>query len=279
MNVNKIHLSIITLSYNQGNYIYQNIDSVRNYLNSGVEHIFIDPGSQDGSREKINSYFESYPNVVRVFEPDSGPADGLNKGLQIARGDWISILNADDYYTDGSLSKFLNSNLQFDKYDIFYGYGTLLQESTFKKIHVGRLNLRNFASGQQQIFQPSIFFRKQKIMDTNIVFNKLNNTCWDAEFIFDLMKYGNAKVKRLPVHFAVFRLYPNSISGSQNNLEQYQKDIAEITRKAKIGRNHVRDKYVNSFEKNTLVMLGKKIIVKIIRIKYLLEIYLLKFIK
>jgi glycosyltransferase involved in cell wall biosynthesis len=277
--MNKIHLSIITLSYNQANFIFQNISSVKSHLNSGVEHIFIDPGSQDGSREIINSYFESHPNVVRVFEPDTGPGNGLNKGIQIARGEWIAILNADDYYVDGSLSKFLSVISKSNKYDILYGYGILLEGSTLRKIHVGRLNLRNFALGQQQIFQPSIFFRKSKIIETNTIFNELNNTCWDAEFIFDLIKYGSAKVKRLPVHFSVFRLHPNSISGSQENFHQYQKDIEEITRKAKIGRNYKWDRCVNALEKNSLLKLGKKIIVYVLKFNFLFKTYLFKFIK
>ena len=94
-----------------------------------------------------------------------------------------------------------------------------------------------------------------------------------------MIKYGSAKVKRLPVHFSVFRLHPNSISGSQENFHQYQKDIGEITRKAKIGRNYKWDKYVDTFGKNTLFKLGKKIAVHVLKFNFLLKIYLFKFVK
>ena len=278
----KISLSIITLSYNQAEFIQENIDSVKNALinvhaGGGVEHIFIDPGSNDNSRAIIDTYSKRYPNVIKIFEPDSGPAEGLNKGLRIARGEWLGILNADDYYKDQSLSKFLKCFPKLNRYDIVYGYGYLLKDESITEVHVGRLDLRNFALGQQQIFQPSIFFRKRLIDRTMTIFNESNRTCWDAEFIFNLIKYGHAKVKRLPIYFAVFRLHQNSISGSQANSVQYQIDMAEIMRRAKIDRNQKKDEIINAFQQNILLLYPKKFIMLIFGFYYKLKFSFFRF--
>ena len=271
MSAPKIRLSVITLSYNQSSFIHQNIDSVKDHLTSGVEHIIIDPGSKDGSREIIEFYFSQYPNVIKVFESDTGPAQGLNKGLKLARGEWISILNADDFFATESLLKFLSTVKELSKYDIVYGHGYLLEENIIKKIHVGRLKMRNFALNQQQIFQPSVFFRRQKIKDSKVIFNEKNNTCWDAEFIFELMKYGNAKLKRIPVYFSVFRLHPGSISGSQNNPCQYRGDILEISRKARSGRSRKWDLFVSYVEQSVVLFWPKRFVLKIIYMTYFLK--------
>ena len=263
----KISLSIITLSYNQADFIQDNIDSVKNALHNmtvferGVEHIFIDPGSTDNSRDIIDTYSKTCQNVIKIFEPDSGPAEGLNKGLRIARGEWLGILNADDYYTDQALSQFLKYISKLHRYEIVYGYGYLLKNNTLTKIHVGRLNLRNFALGQQQIFQPSIFFRNKLIENTNTIFNESNRTCWDAEFLFDLIKHGNAKIKRLGIYFSVFRLHSSSISGSQTNEAQYLIDIADIRERAKIGRNQRIDLIINTLQQSILMAYPKKIFI------------------
>jgi glycosyltransferase involved in cell wall biosynthesis len=268
----EIQLSIITLSLNQGLYITQNIESVKEFLNIGVEHIFIDPGSKDDSRTIIDSYANTRPNVLRIYEKDSGPAEGLNKGLRIAKGKWIAILNADDYYYEGSIGIILKYILKFNKYDILYGYGGLLEGQKLSKVHVGRLNLRNFALGQQQIFQPSIFFRKSKIMESGIVFNELNKTCWDAEFVFDILKSGNTKFKRLPIYFGVFRLHPNSISGSQRNLTLYNRDITRITKMAQINRNKKMDLIAHKIYQNKVFILTRKIPLNIFRMYYALKV-------
>jgi hypothetical protein len=92
------------------------------------------------------------------------------------------------------------------------------------------------------------------------IFNESNRTCWDAEFVFDLMRNGHAKVKRLAIYFAIFRLHPNSISGSQSNIVQYQIDMAEIIRRAKIDRNQKKDEIINAFQQNILLLYPKKCI-------------------
>ena len=91
-------VSIITVVYNNVKYIQDALESVisQNYLT--IEHIVIDGGSSDGTIEVI----EKYRDNISVFlsEPDDGIYDAMNKGIALATGDIVGILNSDDFYID-----------------------------------------------------------------------------------------------------------------------------------------------------------------------------------
>ena len=87
-------LSILTPSYNQGDFIEKNINSVMNQDWDDIEHIILDGGSTDNTL----SILKKYPHLKWVSEPDEGQADALNKGLQMASGDIVGWINSDDYY-------------------------------------------------------------------------------------------------------------------------------------------------------------------------------------
>ena len=94
-------ISIVTISFNQCAYLRACIDSILSQEGCDLEYIVVDPGSTDGSRELIESYGD---RIVRVFEPDAGPADGLNRGFACATGDIYGFINSDDYLLPGALA-------------------------------------------------------------------------------------------------------------------------------------------------------------------------------
>ena len=80
-------VSIVTISFNQANFLEQAILSVIEQDYSEIEYIVVDPGSSDGSRD-TNKYWGSIQHVI--FEPDN-LADGLNKGFQVATGEVMGL--------------------------------------------------------------------------------------------------------------------------------------------------------------------------------------------
>lgn len=94
-------VSIITVVYNNVNVIRCAIDSVLSQTHSDIEHIIIDGGSNDGTVNIIQSY-ES--RITRfISEADHGIYDAMNKGLKLATGDVIGILNSDDMYINNHI--------------------------------------------------------------------------------------------------------------------------------------------------------------------------------
>ena len=94
-----LKISIITVSYNQGEFIRQNIESVLSKDYPNFEHIIIDGGSTDGTVDIL----KEYPHLNWVSEKDRGQSDGLNKGFKKATGDIIVWINSDDMLCPGAL--------------------------------------------------------------------------------------------------------------------------------------------------------------------------------
>src|SRR5258708_32159946 len=91
-------LSIVTVSLNGATTIERTLASVAlQQLNFGFEHICIDGGSSDHSRAIIDRWALRNPRIVRIYEPDKGIFDAMNKGLGAAHGEYVLFLNADDF--------------------------------------------------------------------------------------------------------------------------------------------------------------------------------------
>ena len=93
-----IKASIITSSYNSSKTIAHTITSVNNQTYTNIEHVFVDGKSADDSVEIINKI--SKREKVVITEKDKGIYDAMNKGVALANGDIIAILNSDDFYAD-----------------------------------------------------------------------------------------------------------------------------------------------------------------------------------
>jgi glycosyltransferase involved in cell wall biosynthesis len=97
-------ISIVTPCLNARSTIERSLQSVAAQGYPGLEHVVIDGQSTDGTLDVLKS-FESQGAITLVSEPDSGLAEALNKGVGIAGGDVLGLLNADDLYLPRSLDR------------------------------------------------------------------------------------------------------------------------------------------------------------------------------
>lgn len=119
-------ITIITVCYNAEKEIERTVRSVLSQTYSNTEYIIIDGASKDSTIEIINKTICEYPNkIVRIIsEPDKGIYDAMNKGIKIAQGEWINMMNAGDTFTNENVlaNIFLNpinENISFI-YSDFY---------------------------------------------------------------------------------------------------------------------------------------------------------------
>jgi glycosyltransferase involved in cell wall biosynthesis len=94
-------ISIVTPSFNQGQFLEETILSVLNQNYQNLEYIIIDGSSSDNSVEIIRRYENRL--AFWVSEPDEGQTDAINKGLQRATGEIVTYMNSDDVYLPGAL--------------------------------------------------------------------------------------------------------------------------------------------------------------------------------
>ena len=92
-----VRLSVIVPMYNASAYIEHTLNSLVHQTLDGIEIIVIDDGSTDDSLEKVKRYAEAYPNITWVHQDDLGQANAVNRGLRMARGEYVAECDSDDF--------------------------------------------------------------------------------------------------------------------------------------------------------------------------------------
>jgi glycosyltransferase involved in cell wall biosynthesis len=218
-----LKISVLTLSFNQADFLEQCIKSVLLQGYSNWELIILDPGSRDSSREISARYAKLDERIRTKFEKDQGPSDGLNRGLSICTGDVIGCLNADDYYRSGVFDEVVNAFLKYGNADCIYSHGSILESGVTRFQTSDLFSRSRYFSNRGLVLQQSTFFRKSSLDRMEMSFNLENKTSWDGEFLLDLAAKG-ANFKRVFGNWGVFRIYPNSITGSQRLKDRFELD-------------------------------------------------------
>lgn len=153
-------VSVITPSFNQARFLVDTLASVRAQGDVVLEHLVIDGGSTDGTRELL----ERSEGVWWVSERDRGQSDALRKGLARARGDIIGWVNSDDAYADGALDRAV-AELDADPgLAMVYGHSAKIDEhgAVIGRVDAVPLDLEGLLSFGT-IPQPSCFVRRSAI--------------------------------------------------------------------------------------------------------------------
>jgi glycosyltransferase involved in cell wall biosynthesis len=205
-------ISIVTLSYNQGRFLETAICSVLDQGYPDLDYILVDPGSTDGSRAIIERYRQKLGRVI--FEPDDGPADGLNRGFGAAEGEIFGFVNADDLLLPGSLDAVAAAFARAPEADLVYGHGYLIDAAgeRIRRMYSDRFSLWGYLHEGVVLVQQSTFFRASAFKEVG-GFNPENRSCWDGELWLDLALAGK-RFHPVPDFWSGYRVYPGSITGS-----------------------------------------------------------------
>jgi glycosyltransferase involved in cell wall biosynthesis len=211
-------------------YLRQAIESIINQDYSNLEYIIVDPGSTDGSRKIIEEYRDRVDHII--FEPDEGPADGLNKGFAKATGDIYGYLNSDDILYSGTLERVSELFTAYPHIDVISGHGHHINSNNeqLKKIFSHQFNLKQYLYGHCVLIQQSTFFRSKSFFHTICGFNVKNKIAWDGELMVDLYNTG-ASFRVFHEYWSGFRMYNQSISGSSQYLKKLNADYQRLKEK------------------------------------------------
>ncbi|WP_064040803.1 glycosyltransferase family 2 protein [Methylomonas koyamae] len=235
-------ISIVTISFNQAEYLERSIRSVLDQNYPDLEYVIVDPGSSDGSREIIDKYRDRFAKVI--FEPDQGPADGLNKGFSHATGEIYGYLNSDDTLLPGSLSFVAEQFNNAAEIDVLSGHAYIVDkfDNVVQKVFSHPFSLGAYAVGSCVLVQQSTFF-KPGLFKKIGGFNKENRISWDGELMVDFAING-AKFKLVRKFLSCFRIYDESITGSgQQVSEKYKIQHQKIVKKILDAGFRPRSKY------------------------------------
>jgi len=158
-------VSILTPSFNQAEWLPDNLNSVACQTYPHIEHVVADGGSADGSVELLQARYDS---VLWCSEPDAGQADAINKAFARSSGEIIGWINSDDAYYDCRVVEDVVAHFQANpSLDVLYGHGVqttqdggIIQVLWAPPFDAELLRTLNF------ITQPATFFRREALGGT-----------------------------------------------------------------------------------------------------------------
>ena len=123
-------ISVITVTFNASSFIKQTIESVCSQKNKGFEFLLIDGASKDDTVSKVKSMLAASDllpnNIIILSERDRGMVDAMNKGVRMAKGDYILFLNGGDSFYDDDVINRLESVIATHPADAIYGQTMML---------------------------------------------------------------------------------------------------------------------------------------------------------
>lgn len=161
-------LSIITTSLNRRSLLRKTLDSVLVQQYPAIEQLVMDGGSTDGTIELLREYEPKFQRRGYPFrwlsEKDSGQGEAMNKGLRIAGGDYLTILNSDDFLSTNGLDYFMSTLARYPTIDFIYGnHDTIYADGRRATINHRQYSLADILYRAYQIPQSSAIFRRSFI--------------------------------------------------------------------------------------------------------------------
>ncbi len=217
-----MNISIITVSFNSCTTIKDTFDSVLNQTYKNIEYIVIDGNSKDNTVSIIKEYEPLFEGRMKwLSEPDNGLYDAMNKGIRMAKGDIIGIINSDDLFCDNDAIKivvdeFLNKKEINAVYaDLYY----VSQDNTDKII-------RKWKSGVQKSFKtgwhpahPTLYI-KREIYEKFGYFDLSFKLAADFELMLRYFDKFKIKASYLQRSFVKMRLGGTTNKSIKNILKQ-----------------------------------------------------------
>jgi glycosyltransferase involved in cell wall biosynthesis len=244
-------ISVVTPSYNQGEFIEDTVLSVKKQDYPSIEHIIIDGGSTDNTLNILKKYENSY-DMRWLSAPDNGQSDAINKGFKMARGQIIGWLNSDDVYF--SVNVFSKVAEEFEKdssIDIIYADRIVIDEQNkLVKLQYSRdFDYGKLLKSYWSVCQETVFFRRHVIEKYQL--NTDLQIVMDAEFWLRLGPHF--KFKYVDKVFGGFRNHTNNKSVADKYAKQWNKEKQYImdtygARRYMIGKNLVWKRLANQFK-------------------------------
>lgn len=176
-------ISIVTVVYNGAEHLEPTILSVINQTYTNIQYIIIDGGSKDGTTALVKKY-EAYLHHWRS-EKDNGIYDAMNKGIDVATGDWIIFMNCGDRFASTEILDLLIK--KFKSVDVIYG-DALVEYPTFQKIF-NKAPLEEM--WKRMPFCHQATFVKTSLMKS-LKFNTNHNLSSDYGFIYRVYLNGGS---------------------------------------------------------------------------------------
>ena len=222
-------VSVITATWNSGKTVNDTIESVLHQTYTNVEHIIKDGGSKDNTMAICEEYKKKFYSSADAPSPevksmkivsakDGGIYDAMNKGIEMATGDIIGILNSDDFYTSNDVLQKVADEFQKDSsLEAVYGDIHFVKPENLKKC-TRYYSSKSFRPWLLRFgFMPAhpSFYVRREVYEKYGLYDLQFRTSSDFEWMVRLFAKHHIRAKYLPMDFVTMRDGGESTAGME----------------------------------------------------------------
>lgn len=209
-------ISIITATYNSGQTLTDTLESVLRQSYTDIDYVIVDGGSKDNTLDIIRRYEPRFEGRMRwISEPDKGIYDAMNKGIRMATGGVVGLLNSDDFYTSNDVLEHVARALSDPNVDAIYGDIHYVNDDDLTHC-VRYYSSRVFCRGLMRLgFMPAhpSFYCRRTIYEKYGLFDTSLRVAADFENLLRLIFVNRIRTKYIPEDFVTMRTGGASSSG------------------------------------------------------------------
>jgi len=216
-------ISIITVTYNSSKTLKDTLESVLKQTYKDYEHIIVDGLSKDNTMEIVKEYEKRYDGKLKyISEKDSGIYDAMNKGIKMATGDVIGILNSDDIYANENVLQKIAHTFKKEQCDGTYANLIFMDEETMSKPQRIWKSPKGKLENGWHPAHPTLYLKKE-VYDKIGVFNLEYRIVADYDFMLRMMLNKQINLKYIDEYLIYMRVGGTSTAG----LKGYIKNLKE----------------------------------------------------
>lgn len=221
-------ISIITATYNSAQTLGHTIESVIRQTYPDIEYIVVDGASTDGTQQIVKRYEPQLRGKMKwLSEKDHGIYDAMNKGIQMATGDIVGILNSDDYFTSNDIIEQLASAFHNESIDAVYGDIHFIRDGQPDKC-IRYYSSKKFSPIWLRFgFMPAhpSFYCRREIFEKAGLYKTDYQIGSDYEMMVRLFMKHHIKARYLPIDFVTMRTGGTSTRNVRSRLQLIKDDV------------------------------------------------------
>jgi glycosyltransferase involved in cell wall biosynthesis len=213
-------ITLITITYNSGKTLSTTLESVLAQTHQNIEYIIVDGASKDNTVALIKAYEPRFEGRLKwVSEPDKGLYDAMNKGIRMATGTVIGILNSDDFFTTNDILQQVADAFEANKeIDAVYGDVHFVNPDNLEKCvryYSSKVFRRSLMKIGLMPAHPSFYLKKERFEQFGY-YKTDYKIAADFEFLLRVIYKGRILTKYMSIDMVAMRTGGASTSGFES---------------------------------------------------------------